>query len=185
DGTAADLIILALEARREYASQFVERRHHASGKGLATSVWELHRLRPVRVLEVVDIDPVCRRRHLRRLGPEMRLDRGRLTRCRRSQHKDVEVVALNAGAELDGPQRPFLTDEAAHRIKLVRGLEPQCCRIDNTAQFRGLERLREGCHRGDPAILARRRAVILCTLKERHSTTWCCGGRDNKHTPWQ
>src|SRR5262245_16258787 len=115
----------------------------------------------------------------------MRLDRRSLAGCRRPQHKDVEVIALDVCAELDGSQCPFLSDEAAHRIKLVCGLEPQGSRIDDAAQFGGLECLRKGSHRRDLAVLARRHAVILCTFEERHGATWCCGGRDNKQTPWQ
>ena len=115
DGAAADLVVLALEPRRQDAAQLVERRHHALGERLAAAVRELQRLGAVGVFEIVDVDPVGGRRRLGGLGSEVGLDGGGLARGRRAQHEHVEVVALDVGAELDGLQRPVLADQPGDR----------------------------------------------------------------------
>ena len=152
DGAPARLVVLPLEARRQHAAQLVERRDHAAGEVARTPVREPHRLRAVGVLEVVDVHPVGRRGRLRRLGPEVRLDRRGLARGRRPEHEHVVVVALDAGAELNGLERPLLADQPGDRDQLVGRLEAEGGRIDHPAQLGGLQRLRPCGDRGHLAL---------------------------------
>ncbi len=183
DGAAANLIVLAFEARRQDAPELVERRHHAPGERLAAPVRKLQRLRPVGVFEVVDVDPVGRRGCLGGLGSQVGLDGGGLARGRRAQHEDVEVVALDVGAELDGFQRPILADQPGDRNQLVRGLEGERRRVDDAAQLGGLERLRTAGDGRHLSFGVGRGIVIRCTLEKRHDPPGCCAGRDNRRRP--
>ena len=131
---------------------------------------QLQRLGPVGVVEVVDVDPVGGRRRLGGLRPQVRLDGGGLARGRRAQHEDIEVVALDVGAELDGLQRPILADQAGDGMQLVGGLEAELAGFDHAAQLGGLERLRARRDGRHVSGTLGSRSVLLRTL-EKHAIT--------------
>ena len=67
DGTATGLIVFALEDRRQRVTQLIDRSNHVLRQLAATARGQLQGARPVRIVEVVHVDPVSRRRTLRGL----------------------------------------------------------------------------------------------------------------------
>jgi hypothetical protein len=168
DGAAPHLVVFALEQRRQDASELIERGHHALGQHPCPAMRELQRARPIGIIEVVDIGPVGRRGGLGSLRPEVGLHRRGLAGGRWAQHEDVEVVALDVGAELDGFQRAILTDQLSDRVQLVGGLEAERPRVDDPAQLGRFERLRARRDRRYLPTGDHWRAVMLRPL-EKHA----------------
>src|SRR5262245_36595215 len=100
----------------------------------------------------------------------MRLDGGGFARGRRAKHKNVEIVALDAGAELDGLERPVLADQSADGIELFCGLEAELAGIDHASQLGSLQRLRASRGSRHVSGTLSRRSVLLRTL-EKHAIT--------------
>ena len=148
---------------------------HALCEDLRPAMRELQRLRPVGVVEIVDVDPVGGRGRLGGLGPEVRLHCRGLARGRRAQHEHIEVVALDVGAELDGLQRPILADQPGDGLQLVRGLEAE--RSPGSTTRRSSE-ASSGCGRAATVVTCpwrrlRGSVMLLRRLKKCHKPPGC------------
>ena len=167
DGAPADLIVLAFEQSRQHDAQLIEGRQHALGKRAHAPGRQLQRLGTVRVVEVIDIGPIGRCWGLGGLRPQMRSDGGGLARCGRAEHENIEVVAFDAGAELDGLERALLADQAADWVQLSGRLEAELAGIDHPSQLRSLQRLRPRSGGRHLSTALGSRSVLLRTL-EKH-----------------
>ena len=79
----------------------------------------------VGVVEIVDVRPVRWRRGLGGLRSQVRLDGGALAGRRGPEHEQVEVMALDVGAELDGFERAILSDDLDRRFHLLHGFDAE------------------------------------------------------------
>ena len=150
DGASAGLVVLALERGGERGPQFIDDGDHGLRQRFGPAGRQANRAGLIRVLEIVDVDPVADGGCLTRLARQILVDRRAFAGRRRAQHENVEVATLHVRAELDGAQRPLLADEAGDRLKVFRAGEAEAGRIDGPAQFRGGQRLRGfgRCRRG-------------------------------------
>ena len=139
DATAARLVVIAFEDGRDNGPQLVERRDHALGERARAAGWQAQRARPVRFIEIVDVDPIVRRLAVFGLRRQLRLDGGALAGCGRAEHKDIVVVRMHLHAEFERFECAILTNQAGERIEFRCGLEAKLGRIDCSAQFRNGE----------------------------------------------
>ena len=135
DGAAARLVVLALEHRGQRVAQLVDGADHALHEAAGASRRQLQRPWAVRRLEIVDVDPIRRRRQVLELALQMLMDGRGLAGRRGAEHEDIEVVARHVGAELDGLERTILTNEAACGLELGGRLEAERGRIDRASQL--------------------------------------------------
>src|SRR5690606_37105675 len=123
EGLPARAVLVALEHRRDCRAQVVHEALHVVAQTAATARGQPHRVRPVRRLEIVHVDPVRRGRLAWRPALEKAPHQRVLAHARRPEGEQIVAVLPDADAEADRLDRPVLADDVPERFEIVGGLE--------------------------------------------------------------
>ena len=137
DSASAGAMVFAGEGGWQRRQQFAQRRADALRQRAAASGRERKRARAPRIVEPVDVNPICRLGRVRRDLGDVRPDRGALAARCRSEYENVEAVGLHAEAEVDGLEGPVLTDQTPRRLEVRGRLEAELVGLDRLAQIGG------------------------------------------------
>ena len=129
------LIVFTFERGRYGLTQLIDRFDHILGERLGATTRHANSIRSIEVVEVVDVDPIVNRRRFLVLLLQIGLNGGCLAGRCWPQHKDIKVVGVHAGAELNRFQRAILTDQSGDRLQLGGRREAERCRVDSPTQL--------------------------------------------------
>jgi hypothetical protein len=134
NGLPAGAVFLTLEHGRDRRTQLLHQALHIVAQYPATTRGQTQRVRAVRRLEVVHVNPVGRRRLVGSPVFEKATHHGVLADARRPEREQVVALLPDADAEADRLDRPVLTDDILERLEIVRGLECELGRIRQTGE---------------------------------------------------
>ena len=137
------LVLVALEQRRDIVCQVIDQILHRLFQAHSDARRQAQRPWLVRHLEIVDVDPVIRNRPAAGV-PRQQIAHDRVpARSRRALHEDVEIPEPGAGGKLDGVNGTILAERSRRRRQVCRRCEVELRRIEDRAQHRGRQRLRD------------------------------------------
>ena len=140
DGLVAGPVLVALEDRRNGRLQLLDEALHVTLQLVGHARRQLDRVRPVAVLEVVDVTPVVGNRLPGRAVVDEATHRRVLADRIGTDGEQVVAFAADTDAELDRLDRARLADHVAQVLEIGRRLESQLIGIAALLERRGGER---------------------------------------------
>jgi hypothetical protein len=135
DRAPTRLVVLALERGGQRRAEIADQFGDGGAELRAAPRRQAQRARLVRLGEVVDVDPVVRRRLAVRLLLQQGAHRAVDTGTRGADHEQVEPGRLHARAETQRIERACLPDRLVVRRCLGGGSKRQRCRVDAARQL--------------------------------------------------
>ena len=139
-------VFLALERRRDGATQILEQPLHVAPQFDAHAGRQLERARLVRLLEVVDVTPVERRGFVRGALLDVAARDDVTAGAGRPEHEQVVAAAADADAEADRLGGARLSEHLGQVWEFRRGLERKLLGVEAPAKRIRIESL-HACHR--------------------------------------